>query len=183
MTRERAVSELSSSPETLKDTAMTYASRLDIPQHIRKHAIALLQARLSDALDLEAQTKQAHWNVKGMNFMQLHEFFDGLHTIAEEFVDTIAERITSLGGIADGRVQTTAKNTSLYEYALQANGGTAHLQALAAALGEFGSHVRADIDKATEAGDADTADLFTQISRDTDKQLWFVEAHLVSPGG
>ena len=158
---------------------MTYVSRLDIPLHVRKHAIELLQARLSDALDLEAQTKQAHWNVKGMHFMQLHELFDRLHTVAEELVDLIAERITALGGVADGRVQTTARSTTLYEYALQTSGGHAHLQAIAATLGAFGAQVRADIDRAAAITDADTADIFTQISRETDKQLWFIEAHLV----
>ena len=161
---------------------MTYTSRLDLHEHVRKQACEHLQARLSDALDLEAQTKQAHWNVKGMNFMQLHEFFDSLHTVAEEFVDTIAERITTLGGIADGRIQTTAANTSLLEYALRTRGGEAHLQALAAAFGAFGKRVRSDIDTATEIGDADTADLFTQVSRETDKQLGLIEAHLVGPG-
>ena len=157
---------------------MTYTSRLDLHQHVRKEVIQLLQARLSDALDLEAQTKQAHWNVKGPQFIQLHELFDAVHTAVEEFVDIIAERIVTLGGIADGRVQTTANSTSLLEYALRTAGGEAHLQAVAAALGQFGKLVRADIDHATTAGDADSADLFTEVSRETDKQLWFVEAHL-----
>lgn len=160
---------------------MTYTTHLDLHQHVRKESIRLLQARLSDALDLEAQTKQAHWNVKGPNFIQLHELFDRIHTVVEEFVDTLAERIVTLGGVADGRVQTTAQTTSLLEYALRATGGEAHLQAIAAALGQFGKLTRRDIGLATEAGDADTADLFTQISRETDKQLWLVEAHLQSP--
>jgi starvation-inducible DNA-binding protein len=92
-----------------------YESRIDLSEHIRKSAAALLQARLSDALDLEAQLKQAHWNVTGRDFFQLHELFDKLHSEAEEAVDVLAERITALGGIADGRVQTTARATSLYE--------------------------------------------------------------------
>ncbi len=158
---------------------MTYTSRLDIPAHIRKHSIELLQARLSDAIDLDLQTKQAHWNVKGRNFHQLHLFFDSVHDVVEEFVDLIAERITSLGGVADGRVQTTAKASSLYEYPVEAIGGEAHLKAVAAALAGFGKLARAGIDAAQGFGDADTADLFTQISRETDKQLWFVEAHLL----
>jgi starvation-inducible DNA-binding protein len=155
---------------------MTYTSRLDIPDHIRKASITLLQARLSDALDLEAQLKQAHWNVKGRDFIQLHELFDKVHGIVEDYVDTIAERITALGGVADGRIQTTVKASGLYEYPLQAAGGEAHLKAVAAVLAQFGKQVRADI--AASNDDADTADLFTQISRDTDKQLWFIEAHL-----
>jgi starvation-inducible DNA-binding protein len=158
---------------------MTYTSRLDISAHIRKQSIALLQARLSDAIDLERQMKQAHWNVKGMHFYQLHLFFDAIHGDVEDFVDLIAERITSLGAIADGRVQTTASTSSLYEYPIAAVGGEAHLKAVAAALGSFGKLVRADIEIAQGFGDADTSDLFTQLSRETDKQLWFVEAHLL----
>lgn len=157
---------------------MTYTSRLDLSNHIRRQAIALLQARLSDALDLEAQTKQAHWNVKGPQFIQLHDLFDRVHSVAEEFADTIAERIVALGGIADGRVQSTAATTTLLEYALHAAGGEAHLKAISDALAHFGARIRTDIELAASAGDAVTADLFTQLSRETDKQLWFVEAHL-----
>jgi len=157
-----------------------YQSHLDIPTHVRKAAIALLQARLSDSIDLEAQMKQAHWNVKGKDFFQLHLLFDKIHGEVEEFVDIVAERITALGGIADGRVQTTGKNTHLYEYSLETSGGEAHLKAVAAVLAQFGKAVRVDIDKATEMGDAATADVFTEIARATDKQLWFVEAHLAT---
>ena len=155
-----------------------YQSHLDIPAHIRRDVIGILQARLSESIDLDAQMKQAHWNVKGRDFFQLHLLFDKIHDEAEEFVDLIAERITTLGGVADGRVQTTAKTSQLYEYSLETSGGEAHLKAVAAVLAQFGKAVRADIDKAAEMGDADSADIFTQISRETDKQLWFVEAHL-----
>lgn len=157
---------------------MTYESRIDLPTHVRKAAVLLLQARLSDALDLEAQTKQAHWNVKGRHFLPLHQLFDKVHDEVEGFADLLAERVIALGHVADGRIQTTAASTRLYEYPLEARGGETHLKALTASLAEFGKQVRADITAATECGDADTADLFTQISRETDRQLWFVEAHL-----
>lgn len=150
----------------------------DLSAHVRKEAVALLQPRLSDALDLEAQLKQAHWNVKGPNFFQLHELFDKIHSDVEDFADTLAERITALGGTADGRVQTTAKASALNEYPLAAHDGVSHLKLVAGALATFGKAVRAGIDAATAAGDADTADVFTEISRGTDKALWFVEAHL-----
>src|SRR4051812_10530415 len=103
-----------------------YQTHLDLPPHVRKGVVALLQARLSDAIDLEAQTKQAHWNVKGKDFFQLHELFDKIHGEVEDFAALIAERITSLGSTADGRVQNTAKNSQLYEYSLETNGGEAH---------------------------------------------------------
>jgi len=157
---------------------MTYTSRLDLPRAVAKATIELLQARLVDAIDLETQLKHAHWNVRGKDFLQLHQLFDGIHTIVEEFVDTIAERIAALGGVADGRIATVAATTSLYEYPLEARGGEAHLKAVAGSLAEFGKLVRADIDAAAAAGDQDTSDLFTGLSRETDKQLWFVEAHL-----
>lgn len=157
---------------------MSYISRNDLAEHVRKEACALLQARLSDALDLEAQAKQAHWNVKGPHFLQLHELFDRLHDEVEAFVDLIAERITALGHVADGRVATTAAASALYGYPLEATGGEAHLKAMAGSLGAFGGLMRAAIRQADALGDADTADLFTQISRECDKQLWFLEAHL-----
>lgn len=157
-----------------------YQSHLDLSAHVRKGAIALLQARLSDSIDLEAQMKQAHWNVKGRDFFQLHQLFDQLHDGVEEFVDLIAERITALGGVADGRVQTTARASGLYEYSLETSGGESHLRAVAAVLAQFGKAVRADIDAAAKMGDAATADVFTELSRATDKHLWFVEAHLTA---
>ena len=147
---------------------MTYTSRIDLSDHVRKQACALLQARLSDALDLEAQTKQAHWNVKGPHFLQLHQLFDSVHDEIEQFVDLLAERITALGHVADGRVTTTASATTLYGYPIEATGGEAHLKALAGSLGAVGKAVREAIDQAGTIGDADTADLFTQISRETD---------------
>lgn len=155
-----------------------YQSHLDIPAHTRKEVIAVLQARLSESIDLEAQMKQAHWNVKGKDFYQLHLLFDKIHDEVEGFVDLVAERITTLGGVADGRVQTAARSSQLYEYSLETKGGEAHLKAVAAVLAQFGKSVRADIDKTAQIGDAVTADILTQIARETDKQLWFVEAHL-----
>ncbi len=111
-----------------------HISHLDLSEHVRKGAIALFQARMSDALNLEAQAKQAHWNIKGRDFIQLHAFFDEVHGVVEEFVDTLAERITAPGGVADGRIQTTAKSSKLYEYALGTRSGEQHLKALGAAL-------------------------------------------------
>jgi starvation-inducible DNA-binding protein len=157
---------------------MSYTSRLDLPLAVTKLSVELLQARLVDAIDLEAQLKQAHWNVRGKDFFQLHGLFDQMHGEVENFVDSLAERIVALGGVADGRVQTVAAHTSLYEYPIAAADGEAHLKALAGSIAEFGKRVRANIGDAARNDDDGTADLFTGISRDTDKQLWFVEAHL-----
>lgn len=157
-----------------------YTSQLDLPSGVEHASIVRLQARLSDAIDLEAQLKQAHWNVRGRDFIQLHQLFDSIHEKVEAFVDTLAERIATLGGVADGRIQTAASASQLDEYPLSAIAGEDHLRAVAGAIAQFGKAVRAEIERAADGGDAVTADLFTEISRSADQQLWFVEAHLVA---
>lgn len=155
-----------------------YPTRNDLPAQLRTKLDRLLNARLADALDLEAATKQAHWNVKGPNFIALHELFDTVHTNIEGHVDTIAERITALGGIALGTVQAAVRASSLQPYPEDLSEGTAHLEALSERLADFGKKARAAIAESDDLGDADTADLFTGVSRDVDKYLWFLEAHL-----
>lgn len=155
-----------------------HKTKIDLPQNSREKLVAILNQRLADASDLKSQAKQAHWNVKGMNFIALHELFDQVSTEVETHIDDIAERITTLGGTAMGTIRVAAQNSSLSEYPLEITDGTAHVDALSTALADFGKQVRADIDRTDELGDADTADLFTGISRSIDKLLWFVEAHI-----
>ena len=157
---------------------MLHTTKIDIAKGKREKLVVLLNQRLADAADLKSQAKQAHWNVKGMNFIALHELFDKVATDLDTHVDDIAERVTTLGGVALGTVRVAAQNSSLAEYPLEITDGAAHVDALSTALSDFGKKIRADIDKADELGDADTADLFTGISREIDKLLWFVEAHL-----
>jgi len=153
-------------------------TKIDIEKETREKIIEILNQRLADASDLKSQAKQAHWNVKGMNFIALHELFDQVATEAEGYTDLIAERITTLGGVALGTVRVAAQNSSLAEYPLEIADGAAHVDALSNALADFGKKVRADIDTTDNLGDKDTADIFTEISRGIDKSLWFVEAHL-----
>jgi starvation-inducible DNA-binding protein len=155
-----------------------HSTRIDLAAKTRAKMIALLNARLADALDLQMQAKQAHWNVKGPSFIALHELFDRIAGDMAGHVDDVAERITSVGGVAEGTVQVVAGRTRLDPYPLEIADGRAHVDALAAALARFGKSVRKAIDEAAKAGDADTSDLFTGISRDADKNLWLVEAHL-----
>jgi starvation-inducible DNA-binding protein len=120
--------------------------------------------RLSDAIDLELQTKQAHWNVKGPSFIALHELFDKLAEEVEEHIDTIAERIAQLGGVANGTIQEVQRATTLPAYPIDISEGSAHVAALSDAYAAFGKTAREAIDDADKAGDKDTSDLFTQIS-------------------
>lgn len=154
-----------------------HKTKIDISLKNREKLVEILNARLADAIDLKSQAKQAHWNVKGMNFIALHELFDQVSTEVETHIDDIAERITTLGGTALGTVRVAAQNSTLSEYPLEITDGADHVDALSTALADFGKKVRADIDATDELGDADTADLFTGISRAIDKLLWFVEAH------
>lgn len=152
----------------------------DISKDVREKLVTLLNQRLADASDLKSQAKQAHWNVKGMNFIALHELFDRVSTELDTHVDDIAERITTLGGTAMGTVRLAASNSSLTEYPHEITDGAAHVDALSSALADLGKKVRADIDTTGEWGDQDTADLLTGVSRSIDKLLWFVEAHIQS---
>lgn len=150
----------------------------DLPLHVREKVVAVLQARLFDLLDLQSHARQAHWNVKGPAFAPLHELFDKINGQADGHIDDVAERIVELGGTALGTTRSAAKGSSLAEYPAELRAGPDHCRAMVASLGTLAKSVRADIDSTAAAGDADTADLLTGISRDLDKSLWFVEAHL-----
>ena len=150
----------------------------DLAEGVRGKACELLNARLADAIDLQTQCKQAHWNVKGPDFIALHKLFDDVNEDVEEYVDSIAERVVQLGGVADGTARSVAKRSTLSEYAAKSASGRDHVDALSSALATFGKAARKAIDSASELKDADTADLFTEVSRGTDKWLWMVEAHL-----
>ncbi len=155
-----------------------HPTKNDLPETTRERCVALLNENLASAIDLSLQAKQAHWNVKGPHFLQLHELFDKLYEEAGGWVDDLAERIVQLGGTAEGTLSVVSERTKLLAYGLDITAGRDHLDAIGRALSVFAKSVRDGIDHASEARDADTADLFTEISRDADKMLWFVESHL-----
>ncbi len=157
-----------------------YSTRIDLAEEVRVKAIDLLNQSLAATLDLKTQTKQAHWNVKGTDFYQLHELFDEMSGELEEYVDMVAERVTALGGTALGTARIAASESILPEYPLDAVSGIEHITALADRYAAYGKHVREAIDTTGELGDADTSDMYTEISRTIDKRLWFLEAHLVN---
>jgi len=156
----------------------TFSTRVSLLPAIREKMIPLLNQHLADLLDLATQVKQAHWNVKGHHFYSLHLLFDSLAAELYESVDTVAERATALGGSASGTARMAAKASRLPEYPTDAVDGMAHVTALCDRYAAVGGTVRTAIKTASEAGDDDTADLFTGLSRDLDKNLWFLEAHL-----
>jgi starvation-inducible DNA-binding protein len=152
-------------------------TRNTLSENIRAQSIELLNQHLAAAIDLHAQMKQAHWNVRGPGFIAIHELFDKVSVEVENYSDIIAERAGGLGGTAQGIIQSVAEQTFLAPYPLGIADEQKHVAAVSWTLAAFGQSVREAIDKATALGDANTADIFTEISRGIDKQLWFVESH------
>jgi len=159
-------------------TATPYTTGIDVPAPARATLVGLLNQRLADMVDLFNQTKYAHWNVKGPAFIALHELFDAVAERVEEHCDLLAERVVALGGTADGTTRQAASRSAIGEYELSAVDGPQHVTALARQVAALAASIRQAIQVSADAGDPTTADLFTEVSRALDKDLWFLEAHL-----
>ena len=161
-------------------TDTLFATRNDLKESSRAQIVELLNRRLADAVDLQTQCKQAHWNVKGPAFIALHRLFDEVHAGITEHADLLAERIVQLGGVALGTAREAAERSELDEYPISISSGEDHVRCLSAALSAFGSRIRFTIQEVEELDDAVGADICTGIAREVDKWLWFVEAHAQS---
>ena len=157
-----------------------FITRNDLPKASRVQVSELLNRRLADALDLQGQCKQAHWNVKGPQFISLHKLFDDVHADVTEYADLIAERIVQLGGVAMGTVRDVAEASEMDQYPPSIASGEDHVKALSAAVAAFGLRMRLAIGETDDLDDAATADICTEITRGADKWLWFIEAHTQS---
>jgi starvation-inducible DNA-binding protein len=160
-----------------KGKEQKFPTKNTLPEKIRKNIEAILQDRLADSIDLQTQAKQAHWNVKGPNFIALHELFDKIAEESEAYPDLIAERIAQFGGVAEGTIQVAANRTSLPAYPLIVKTGREHVELFSHTLAVYGELIRTTIKQAADLDDPATADIFTEISRGVDKNLWFIEAH------
>jgi len=165
-----------SSERTVRPEGL-YPTKNDLPEPARIDVVGLLNQRLADCLDLQGQSKQAHWNVKGPAFIALHQLFDDINGDVTAYADLLAERVVQLGGVAEGTVGIVAKRSTLIDYPLTASMGSAHVAALSDALAAFGRAVRIGIEEMNGLEDAASADILTEIVRGVDKWLWFVEAH------
>ncbi len=153
----------------------------DLKSNVKAVSVDLLNARVADAIDLALLTKQAHWNLKGPQFIAVHEMLDLFRKDLDTHVDTMAERVVQLGGTALGTTQAVAAKSALEPYPTDIYKIVDHLKALIERYGHAANAVRAGIAAADEAGDADTADILTAFSRALDKSLWFLEAHVQEP--
>ncbi|WEF24974.1 DNA starvation/stationary phase protection protein Dps [Paracoccus sp. S3-43] len=149
-----------------------------LTDNARKTSISELNARLADSIALALAVKQAHWNVKGRNFIAVHELFDTVHDNLRAHIDILAERVQQLDGVAVGTAEKVAQGSALREYPTDLTKAEDHIKALCERYRDHGEKLRAAIDATDEAGDADTADIFTAASRSADKDLWFMESHL-----
>lgn len=156
----------------------TFETGISLKSAVRGEMVEVLNQHLANTLDLYSQTKQAHWNVKGPEFYQLHLLFDEHAGHANEWVDLLAERAVMLGGYANGTVRMAARASDLPEFPTDITSGLDYVEALVERWSAYANAIRAAIDTADEAGDATTADLFTEISRQADMDLWFQQAHL-----
>ena len=161
-----------------KTKTRTFTTHIDIPAEKRAALIEMLNQTLADTSDLYSQVKQAHWNVKGKDFYQLHLLFDEIAEEIEPFVDLLAERVTLLGGYANGTARMAAENSTLPEYPTDAVEGRQHVEALVERFAAYCPKIRSGSDDAGEIGDPATADLYNDIARVADKRLWFLEAHI-----
>ena len=163
-------------PVTL-DRAGALETTSDPGVDVRAQIIDLLDQCLADAVDLSAQVKQAHWNVKEGQFSPRRLLFEALHGSTGKYVDQLAERVVQVGGVAHGTVRMAAERSEMTEYPMDAVDGNAHVVALGAALAQFGQRIRSAIDESSAWGDQGSADICAEISRGIDKWLWMVEAH------
>lgn len=161
-----------------KAATKLYPTRNNIPEGEREKVVAMMNARLAELIDLALVIKQAHWNLKGPQFIAVHEMLDGFRSTMDTHVDEVAERLVQLGGTALGTVQLVSQNTSLASYPADIHRIEDHLKALADHYAGVGATVRKSIDEADELGDADSSDLLTSVSRTLDSNLWFIEAHM-----
>ena len=149
-----------------------------LKDNARKTSISELNARLADALALGMAIKQAHWNVKGPNFIAVHELLDTVYANNQEHVDTMAERVQILDGVAVGTAETVSRDATLKPYPTDLTKAQDHIKAICERMRDHGEKLRAAIGATDDAGDANTADLFTAASLTADKDLWFLESHL-----
>ncbi len=169
---------MSASSTMSESKTRLFRSSIDIPQHTRAQVVDLLNLRLADAIDLKMQAKHAHWNAKGKEFFTLHQLFDSIAGRCEEQSDLVAERVTALGSVAKGTAGFVVRNSSVPDYDLAATTGEQHVRALAKSVASFAAQLRCDINLTEELGDKATADVLTEVVRQVDKDLWFLEAHL-----
>jgi starvation-inducible DNA-binding protein len=159
---------------------LMFETRIDLNIDVRRDTIYLLNQQLADTFDMLSQVKQAHWNIKGPNFIALHKLLDELADGLINYVDMLAERTTALGGLAMGAVRMAAEVSRLQPYPPELVKDLETVAFLADQMALLANSTRVAADQSEDMRDMATNDLFIEVSRNLDKWLWFLEAHLQS---
>lgn len=162
----------------VKPITRMYPNRVALPDDAKAKIVEVMNRKLAAAFDIYSQAKFAHWNVKGLNFYQLHLVFDHVADAIFPHIDAIAERITTLGGVANGTVRMAAAFSPLGPYNVEAITGPEHLEALSDALGAYCKELRDASDDIDELKDEPSSDFFKQLVVEAEEELYFLESHI-----
>ena len=155
-----------------------FTNHVALPEETKTQLIDALNAVLATTSDLRSQVKQAHWNIKGPQFVSRHELFDSLAARLHDHADAIAERAATLGGYAMGTVRQSAEHSKLPEYDLRAVDGKHHIRTLVDRYSDYNRLIRNAVGEAHDHNDPATEDLYTEILRQTELDMWFLESHV-----
>jgi starvation-inducible DNA-binding protein len=134
-----------------------------------------LQRVLTDLVELHLQGKQAHWNVVGANFRDLHLQLDELVDFAREASDTVAERMRALDAIPDGRSDTVAGSTTLPQFPAYEHSTTEVIDLITVRVYGAVDTLRT-VHDAVDAEDPSTADILHQLIDGLEKLAWLIKS-------
>ena len=172
------MAKIEAAKDGMKTVKRMYKNRVSLPDNVKEEVVGIMNVSLAGSLDMYSQAKYAHWNVKGVNFYQMHLLFDTVAKTIFKQIDAIAERITQLGGTANGTVRMSAESSPIAAYNVQALSGPEHVEALANSLGAYAKNLRESSDKIDDAGDGPTSDFYNQLIVEAEEELYFLESHL-----
>ncbi|MGE3270582.1 MAG: DNA starvation/stationary phase protection protein Dps [Chloroflexota bacterium] len=143
---------------------------------LRDKLVTDLNQGVAILTDLAIGYKQAHWNLVGRDFIQLHELTDRLAGEAHTHTDTIAERALALGGTVDGTLQAAAEQSPLPAISRTERDATRLIEQLLQRLDAGVEALRRSMDAAAE--EPNTQDVYVEILRALEKDRWMLQAHL-----
>lgn len=145
----------------------------------RQNVATHLSALLADEYVLYTKTRNAHWNVEGVDFYNKHQFFESQFNQLDGIIDRVAERIRSLGHYASASLKIFLNITHLSETTPEKNDGESLIRALLTDHDSIIIHLRENIHPiANEYMDLGTSDFMTGLMEEHEKMAWFLRSHL-----
>ncbi len=153
--------------------------KIGLSEEALERSISILAIILSDEMTLYIKTRKFHWNVAGESFMELHKLFEAQYSELEQLIDSVAERISKLGGKAIGTMNEFSMLTRIVEHPNTYPAQKAMLSELLNDHKTIIYELRKDIDTCTnECHDAGTADLLTGILQQHETNAWILRRYL-----